>query len=99
LEEVEFWVRNIPRSDFSFRLPTGTDFFYPDFVAKLKDGRTMVVEYKGEPYFGSEDTKEKQMVGELWARRSVNKDVFLMAVNRDPKGRDVMAQIKAAIAQ
>jgi len=98
LEEVEFWVRNIPRSDFSFRLPTGTDFFYPDFVAKLKDGRTIVVEYKGEPYLGSEDTKEKQMVGELWARRSSNKDIFLMAVNRDPQGRDVMAQLKTAIA-
>jgi hypothetical protein len=99
LEEVEFWVRNIPRSDFSFRLPTGTDFFYPDFVAKLKDGRILVVEYKGEHMLGSEDTKQKQLVGEIWARKSANTGIFLMAVNRDSQGREVMAQLKAAIVQ
>jgi type III restriction enzyme len=97
LPEVECWVRNVSKSDFSFRLPTATDFFYPDFVAKLTDGRSLVVEYKGEHLLGSEDTNAKQMVGDIWARKSANKGVFVMAVKRDGQGRDVMAQLKAAI--
>jgi len=33
------WVRNIERQEqFSFWLPTSTDYFYPDFVAELADG-------------------------------------------------------------
>jgi type III restriction enzyme len=46
---VHCWVRNLSRRDNSFRLPTSTDYFYPDFVALLQDGRTLVVEYKGKP--------------------------------------------------
>jgi hypothetical protein len=64
----------------------------------LKDGRIVVVEYKGEHTLGSEDTKQKQTVGEIWARKSANKGIFLMAVKRDSQGRDVLAQLKAAIA-
>lgn len=97
LECVECWVRNIPRSEFSFRLPTATDYFYPDFVAKLKDGRTLVVEYKGDHLLGNDDTEEKMMVGELWSRKSKNTGIFLMAVKRDAEGREVLAQLKAAI--
>ncbi len=48
LDEIDFWVRNpVRRPGRSFWLQTSTDKFYPDFVCKLKDGRTAVVEYKG----------------------------------------------------
>ena len=47
LTDVEFWLRNVARHPKSFWLPTATDKFYPDFVARLKDGRLVVVEYKG----------------------------------------------------
>ena len=48
LPGVKWWVRNLERRpDHAFWLPTPTDKFYPDFVALLKDGRTLVVEYKG----------------------------------------------------
>jgi type III restriction enzyme len=47
LPEVKHWIRNLERRDSSFRLPTSTDWFYPDFVAELIDGRILVVEYKG----------------------------------------------------
>jgi type III restriction enzyme len=98
LEEVEYWVRNISRSEYSFRLPTATDYFYPDFIAKLKDKRILIVEYKGEHLRENSDTKEKQMIGELWQRKSSNNGIFLMAVKRDSQGRDIYAQLKAAIA-
>jgi type III restriction enzyme len=59
MEEVEFWVRNLERQEsFSFWLQTSTDKFYPDFVCKLKDGRYLVVEYKGADRWSNDDSKE-----------------------------------------
>jgi hypothetical protein len=67
-------------------LPTSTDRFYPDFVAELKDGRTFVVEYKGEPYLTNDDSQEKRSLGELWEEKSKGKGLFLMAKKRDAQG-------------
>lgn len=90
---VRCWVRNIAKSPKSFKLPTVTDYFYPDFVALLNDGRILVVEYKGKPYETNDDSKEKMNIGELWESRSNGKGLFLMAIKRDAKGRDVYKQI------
>ena len=40
LQEVEFWLRNLARKATSFRLQTSKDWFYPDFVCQLTDGRS-----------------------------------------------------------
>jgi type III restriction enzyme len=95
---VRCWVRNLSRRDSSFRLPTSTDYFYPDFVALLNDGRTLVVEYKGKPYETNDDSKEKMNIGELWESKSKGKGLFLFAVKRDAKGRDVYKQIEDKIS-
>jgi type III restriction enzyme len=71
------------RPESSFWLQTSTDKFYPDFVALLKDGRILVVEYKGEHLWGAPDAQEKLAVGELWADRSNGACLFAM-----PKGID-----------
>ena len=68
LEEVEYWVRNLDREDYSFWLPTATDKFYPDFVVQLKDGRILVVEYKGADRWSDDDSKEKRLIGEVWEK-------------------------------
>lgn len=94
---VRCWVRNISRLENSFRLPTSTDYFYPDFVALLNDGRTLVIEYKGKPYETNDDSKEKINIGELWEKKSKGKGLFLFAVKRDIKGRDVYKQIEDKI--
>jgi len=94
---VKFWVRNLSRRDNSVKLPTSTDYFYPDFVALLQDGRTLVVEYKGKPYETNDDSKEKINIGELWEKKSKGKSLFLFAVKRDGKGRDVYKQIEDKI--
>jgi type III restriction enzyme len=78
LNEVKYWVRNLTRSDFSFWLQTKTDKFYPDFVAQLKDGRFLVVEYKGADRMELPDTKEKRELGEFWEARSKGKCIFLL---------------------
>jgi len=91
MEEIEFWVRNLERQEnFSFWLQTPTDKFYPDFVCKFKDGRYLVVEYKGADRWSNDDSKEKRRLGELWALKSSGQCLFVM-----PKGKDWEA-IKAA---
>jgi len=86
LEEVEYWVRNLDREDYSFWMPTSTDKFYPDFVVQLKDGRILVVEYKGADRWSDDDSKEKRLIGEVWEKRSKGRCLFIM-----PKGKDFNA--------
>lgn len=91
-EEVKYWVRNIERKFTSFSLQTGTDRFYPDFICQLEDGRILVVEYKGADKWETPDNIEKRQIGELWAKRSNGKCLFIM-----PKGMD-FESIRRAIA-
>jgi|SRR5579859_1491309 len=77
LPQVEYWVRNLQqRPEHSFWLQTATDKFYPDFVARLSDGRSLVVEYKGADLMPLPDTIEKRTIGELWEARSAGKCIF-----------------------
>ncbi|MFO7632249.1 MAG: hypothetical protein R6W76_06915 [Caldilinea sp.] len=80
---VDFWVRNVERRPDSFWLQTYTDKFYPDFVCKLVDGRTLVVEYKSETLWSTDDSREKRTIGALWSERSAGQCRFVM-----PKGKD-----------
>ncbi len=59
------------------------------------DGRLLVVEYKGEHLVAGE--LEKRQVGEVWAKSSGGKCLFMMAVKKDEAGRDVSAQLDAVI--
>ncbi|WP_254451987.1 DEAD/DEAH box helicase [Duganella vulcania] len=97
--KIKQWVRNIERQEkFSFWLPTATDYFYPDFVAELTDGRVLAVEYKGEPYRTNDDSREKQQVGHQWEQSSDGRCLFLFAVERDSVGRDVFQQLEQKLA-
>jgi type III restriction enzyme len=99
LNEVEFWVRNVSQHINSFRLPLASGNFYPDFLAKLKDGRIFVVEYKGELLAGSgvDDTNEKRVVGEKWERASGGKGLFAV-IEKQLAGRDMRQQLIDKIA-
>ncbi|MEW6185280.1 MAG: hypothetical protein AB1585_06010 [Thermodesulfobacteriota bacterium] len=82
--QIKYWVRNLERRrDTSFWLQTSTDRFYPDFIAKLQDDRILVVEFKGEHLWSNDDSKEKRVVGELWAERSGGRCLFVMAKGTD----------------
>ncbi len=82
-EAVTAWVRNTARQPHSFWLQTSSDKFYPDFVAQTRDGRSLVVEYKGGHIATADDAKEKRLVGELWAERSAGKGIFVMVENKE----------------
>ena len=86
LPEVKFWARNLSRRTSSFRLQTSTDWFYPDFIAMMHDGRILVVEYKGKHLSKTDDSVEKNDIGTLWEGRSEGKCLFIM-----PNGPDLEA--------
>ena len=82
MDEVEYWVRNIDSQPvLSFWLQTSKGKFYPDFVCKLKDGRYLVVEYKGEHLYT--DAEEKRNIGDLWEMRSGGNCLFVMPTARN----------------
>jgi len=96
---VKQWVRNIERQEkHSFWLPTSSDYFYPDFVAELTDGRVLAVEYKGEPYKTNDDSREKKQVGDRWEKSSDGRCLFLFAVAEDESGRTVFQQLAEKLA-
>lgn len=94
---VKHWVRNVAQDErFSFWLPTATDYFYPDFVCELNDGRVLVVEYKGAHLLNAQ-TDEKAQVGHQWEKSSSGRCQFLLAL-ADDRGRDVAQQIAEKIS-
>ena len=83
-KNVQYWVRNLERDpQHAFWFQTSSDRFYPDFVALLHDGRVMVVEHKGGDRITADDAREKNTLGELWAKRSDGAGMFLMTTGRD----------------
>jgi type III restriction enzyme len=79
--DVRFWVRNVDRKPNAFWLQLSNGRFYPDFVALLGDGRTLVVEYKGKHL--EEESREKRIIGELWAEASGGACIFVMPTAGD----------------
>ncbi|WP_251980320.1 hypothetical protein [Salinibacter ruber] len=76
---IEHWVRNLAQNrNHAFWLQTASGKFYPDFVCKYTDGRTLVVEYKGEHLMDAPDAKEKDNVGVVWAECSEDQCEFIM---------------------
>ena len=94
--DVEVWVRNLAHPT-QFRFPTATGSTYPDFIAKLKDGRIFVIEYKGDDRYDHPKNQAKRAVGELWARK-YPAGLYLMPREKDDEGRDIDEQIAHAIA-
>ena len=72
---------------------------YPDFVAKLKDGRLFVIEYKGGDRFTADQEKEKALAGEPGPSASGGKGLYPMAQMIDDKSHDVRSQLLAKIGK
>jgi type III restriction enzyme len=94
--KVKFWIRNVARHSAAFKLPTSTDYFYPDFVAMLNDERILLIEYKGIHLADSQDTREKAMIGAIWEKETNGRRIFMIAIN-SKDGLTVAEQIKEKI--
>jgi len=100
IPEIEFWSRNVSRHPHSFRLPLASGNFYPDFVAKLTDGRVLVVEYKGQQHSGEQetaDTRAKRIIGEHWQAVSGGRGVFVLATMKQGEAGQIRQQVRDAI--
>ena len=100
LGEIEFWSRNVSQHSNSFRLPlAGRSCFYPDFVAKLKDGRILVVEYKGQQHAGDQETKDtrKEDHRRPMAEASDGRGVFVLATMKHNDAGEIRKQIKEGL--
>lgn len=89
---LEHWVRNVSQHRDAFWLPLEGGRFYPDFIAKLADGRLAAIEYKGEPYATNDDSKAKVAIGKVWEEASGGKSVFLM-VEKEVDGKQPRDQL------
>ena len=101
LAEIDYWTRNVAKHRNSFYLPTPTGRFFPDFVAKLKDGRILVIEYKGQQHAGEQetkDTRQKALIGQQWAKSSGGKGEFVMATLERKDPLEIRQAILAAIS-
>jgi len=84
LERVEVWVRNEERDRRgSFWLPTSSDAFYPDFVARLTGGQILGVEHKSSRDWDNPETREKRALGAAWEKRSAGRVAFAMTRDKD----------------
>ncbi|WP_099827843.1 hypothetical protein [Oceaniglobus indicus] len=83
LDEVDVWVRNVARHPDSFSPPRVGRRFYPDFVARLQEGRIFVVEYKCEHLIGAPEAREKDAIGRIWARTT---DIVFLMVRKVAHG-------------
>ena len=100
LPALKYWTRNVSRHLNSFSLPTSTDKFYPDFIALMDDNRLLVVEYKGKNWApeNSGDAREKQLIGQQWAKVSGGKGVFAMATMERGDPQEIHNSIREALA-
>lgn len=96
LDEVEFWARNLVHKS-QFWMPTSRMRTYPDFVAKLKDGRLFVVEFKGSDRFSNDDSEEKRLVGALWQKASKGRGIYVMAQMTGGKAGSIRDELLGAI--
>jgi type III restriction enzyme len=74
LENVVFWHKNIENKGFKLN---GFINHYPDFIVRLRNGKTLLVEAKGDDRDNS-DSARKLKLGQLWASKAGNDYRYLM---------------------
>ena len=67
LDSVVFWHRNLERGK-GFLL-NGFVNHYPDFIVKMKNGKIILIETKGD-YLDGSDSAQKIRLGEKWASKA-----------------------------
>jgi type III restriction enzyme len=81
---VARWIRNTEHvAHGGFSLPLSPGNFFPDFIVELRDGRIVLVEYKGGRWAVHPDETHKKRIGELWEARSNGRCRFAWVVDCD----------------
>ncbi|QNK76251.1 DEAD/DEAH box helicase family protein [Winogradskyella sp. PAMC22761] len=80
LDSVVYWHRNLERG--KGLLINGFVNHYPDFIVKMKNGKTILVETKGDHLDGS-DSQQKLRLGEKWASKAGDNYRYFMVFKSD----------------
>lgn len=80
LDSVVYWHRNLERG--KGLLLNGFINHYPDFIVKMKNGNTILIETKGEHLDGS-DSQQKIHLGEKWEKKAGNNYRYIMVFKSD----------------
>ncbi len=80
LDSVVFWHRNLERG--KGLLINGFVNHYPDFIIKMKNGKTILIETKGDHLDGS-DSQQKLRLGEKWASKAGDDYRYFMVFKTD----------------
>lgn len=78
LDSVVFWHRNLERGK-GFQL-NGFINHYPDFIVKMKNGKIILIETKGD-YLDGSDSLQKIRLGEKWASKAGDNYRYFMVFN------------------
>lgn len=79
-DSVEWWHRIIEKNGFCINAFIN---HYPDFIVKMKSGRIVVVEYKGDDRDNS-DSKTKLKLGRQWASYAGTEYRYFMVFDSNP---------------
>lgn len=97
LENVEYWHRNAERG-----LGFGINGFinhYPDFIVKLKSGKILLIETKGDDRDNS-DSKNKIELGQMWAKAAGGLYRYYMVFDtKQVDGALTLAQLIERVSQ
>jgi len=97
-DHVEFWIRNLSKVEGAYSIPIGIGSnFYPDFVVLLKNGKRLIVEYKGKYFASNQDSRLKQQMGEFIERHFG--DCFFLMVTKSKDAPGIDAQINGKISE
>jgi len=80
LDSVVYWHRNLERG--KGLLINGFVNHYPDFIVKMKNGKTILIETKGEHLDGS-DSQQKLRLGKKWAGKAGDNYRYFMVFKSD----------------
>jgi type III restriction enzyme len=78
LPNIKFWVRVREKKDPFYLQGWRPNKFYPDFVALCKDGKIVVLEWKGRDRLTSEDTAYKVELAKKWQDLGKGKLCFFL---------------------
>lgn len=89
-ENVYFWHRNPDRKGFCLN---GFINHYPDFIIRMKSGRTILVETKGD-HLVNDDSLNKIKIGNRWADMARNNyKYFMVFENKQVEGAITVKQL------
>ena len=80
LQNIAFWTRNTDRRNVGFYI-NGFINHYPDFIIQTKNGKTIILETKGDDRDNS-DSEMKIRLGQAWANKAGSNFKYFMVFDK-----------------